>query len=159
MCGWIKKGKDNNKNIKTNTRYHRLNITGAVDVDTLDVVSHFSKKMNEETTLDFLEKLRVKFPKGKLHLVLDNAGYYNTSHIRQYAESMAIELLYLPPYSPNLNIVERLWLYFQKVTLYNRYYETFEKFEKACRDFFKNAWRHKGSLKSLLTEYFEIVCA
>ncbi len=155
MNGWIKVGVD--KNIRTNTRYHRLNINGAIDIDGLEVVTQFSARLNEESTLDFLEKLRKKCPKGRLHLVLDNAGYYTASRIKEYAEALGIELHYLPPYSPNLNLIERLWLYFQKNVLYNCYYPTFDKFEAACKGFFKAFKKHRPAVRQLMTENFEVI--
>ena len=153
--GWIKKGEE--KEIKTNTRYHRININGAVDIDNLETIVSYAKRLDEESTLDFLEKLRRKRPKGYIYLVLDNAGYYDSYRVKEYAKSMAIELLFLPPYSPNLNIIERLWKYFNKIVLYNKYFETFEAFTKACKKFFQNMKPHKVALRTLLTENFEIV--
>jgi len=153
--GWIKKGEK--KRIKTNTRYHRVNINGAIDIDTMETVVSFNAKLNKESTLDFLEQLRKKRPKGWIYLVLDNAGYYNSDDVREYATAMGIVLLFLPPYSPNLNLIERLWKYFKKIALYNRYFETFEAFTKACKDFFKNIRFHKSALTSLLAENFEVI--
>jgi len=157
MNGWIKCGVE--KQIRTNTRYHRLNINGAVDIDSLEIITQMSSTLNEESTLDFLEKLRKNRPRGTIYLVLDNAGYYNTKRVREFAKLCAIELLYLPPYSPNLNLVERVWLFFQKRVLYNNYYPTFEKFKKACTDFFskKNQLKYRGELVSLMAENFELI--
>lgn len=157
MNGWIKKGKK--KKLRTNTQFHRLNINGAVDIDSHEVITQLSQRLTEESTLDFLEKLRKKRPQGKLYLVLDNAGYYTTAKVREYAKACSIELLYLPPYSPNLNLIERVWLFFQKSVLYNIYYPTFESFKKACVDFFKkrNLRRYRDELCSVLTEKFELV--
>lgn len=157
MSGWIKKGKD--KKIYTNTRFHRLNVLGALNVKTHDLIVQSANTLNEETALDFLEKIRTNYPTGKLYLVLDNAGYFISDKFKQYAKSMAIELLYLPPYSPNLNLIERVWLYFQKNVLYNKYYPCFEKFGKACQSFFDNFGKHRDQLKSLLTENFELISA
>jgi transposase len=154
-CGWIKKGTE--KEIKTTARQKRLNINGAVNIDTMDVVATFNKQLNEESTLDFLEKLRKKESEGKIYLICDRARYYYTDKIFNYAKSMCIEIIHLPPYSPNLNVIERLWQYFQKVTLHNHYYKQFNEFKSACKSFFANAWRHKNNLRSLLTENFETI--
>ena len=154
-CGWIKKGTE--KEIKTTARQKRLNINGAVNIDTMDVVTTFNNQLNEESTLDFLEKLRKRTPQGKIYLICDRARYYYTDKVVRYAKSMCIKVVYLPPYSPNLNVIERLWQYFQKVTLHNHYYKQFDDFKNACQSFFANAWRHKNNLRTLLTENFEIV--
>lgn len=68
-----------------------------------------------------------------------------------------VELVFLPPYAPNLNLIERYWKYFKKIVLYNRYYEKFDDFKTSCELFFKNIKKHKTALRSLLTENFHIV--
>lgn len=155
MAGWIKKGKD--KKIFTNTRYHRLNLLGAINIDTFDMVSQFSNTLNEEASLDLLTKIRKKYPTQRINLVLDNAGYFTSTRFKLFAAANAIELIFLPPYSPNLNLVERVWLYFQKNILYNKYYPTFDLFKLACKSFFRNFSRHRAAMTSLLTEKFEIL--
>lgn len=116
-----------------------------------------SKLTNEEVSLDFLERIRAKYPTGRVYLVLDNAGYFTTKQFKQYAQSMAIELLYLPPYAPNLNLIERIWLFFQKNILYNKYYPDFELFKEACHSFFENFDKNRDSVRDLLVERFEII--
>ncbi len=151
--GWFKRGVD--VPLYTNTRYHRLNIQGAMDIDTHEVVSHFSPTLNEEAALDLLEKLRKKRPSGWIYCVLDNAGYYDTKRVRAYAQACAIQLVFLPPYSPNLNLIERLWKFMNKRIFYNTYYPTFEQFKQACLDFFRTLPQHKNELVSLMAENFE----
>lgn len=80
-----------------------------------------------------------------------------TLEVRKVAKEMGIELIFLPPYSPNLNLIERLWKFFRKKVLYNRYYEKFNDFKIACEDFFKNIRKYKNELQSLLTENFQIL--
>jgi transposase len=65
--------------------------------------------------------------------------------------------VFLPPYLPNLNLIERLWKYFRKRVLYNEYYETFDEFRKACKSFSRQIKRYKEDLTSLLTENFQII--
>lgn len=151
--GWFKLG--SRVPVKTGTRFGRLNINAAVDIDTLDVISVNVKQLTQDTTLDFLFKLREKRPKGWIYLVLDNAGYYNTPQIREAAKKLAIKLLYLPPYSPNLNLIERLWEYMRKHFLYNRYFETLADFKQQCLRFMRNLRFRKDELRSLLTEKFQ----
>ncbi|WP_371264225.1 transposase [Nitrosomonas sp. Nm51] len=65
-----------------------------------------------------------------------------------------------PPYAPNLNLIERYWRFFKKKILYGRYYETFALFKQACGDFFAAHECYKESLRSLLTDKFQIIdCA
>jgi transposase len=155
--GWFKKG--SKQPLRTNTQYHRLHFNGAIDIDSLDVVSHCSTTLNEESTLDILEKLRKKRPSGRLNLVLDNAGYYNTKRVKLYAKSLGITLMYLPAYSPNLNLIERLWGFMQRDILYNHYYSTFDEFKKVCMDFFRQLPKRKKELRVLMTEKFQTLPA
>jgi len=70
---------------------------------------------------------------------------------------MSIELMFLPAYAPNLNLIERYWKDFKKMILYNRYYESFTEFQRACENFFENTEKHLPSLRSLLAENFQII--
>jgi len=154
QCGWLKRG--SRFNVSTGTRYGRVNINAAINIDTHDVVSLTAKKLDENMTLDFFIKLRKAQPKGWVYLVLDNAGYYSFNDIDRIAEHMGIKLIYLPPYSPNLNPIERLWAYLKKKLLYNRYFKKFEDFEKACISFMKNLKHCKHELRTLITENFQM---
>ena len=70
-----------------------------------------------------------------------------------------IKLFFLPPYSPNLNIIERLWKIFKKKTTYNKYYEKFSVFREKCMEFFQNIEQYKTELESLMTDNFQIIQA
>ena len=97
------------------------------------------RKMNPEDSLFFMDGV-----------------HPDTFRVKDFAKACAIKLLYLPPYSPNLNIIERLWQFLKKEVLYNRYYETFDKFKKSCMKFMGNLRFHKATLRSLLTENFQL---
>ena len=152
-CGWIKRGET--KALRSNPVVKRVSINGAVNIRTLRWIVSFESRLNKETTKDFIEKLRKHQPKGKIYLICDNAGYYDSPEVVAYAASMAIEIVYLPPYSPNLNLIERGWYYFQKQVLYNRCYKTFEEMKNACWQFFRTISLHEDNLRSLLTEKFQ----
>ncbi|MCP5004387.1 MAG: IS630 family transposase, partial [Planctomycetes bacterium] len=68
-----------------------------------------------------------------------------------------IRIVFLPPYSPNLNLIERLWKYLRRIVLNNKYCETFDEFKKACKSFFRRSKRYKEDISSLLTENFQII--
>jgi transposase len=92
-----------------------------------------------------------------IFVICDNARYYRSRAVDDYLKTSPIKLVFLPPYAPNLNLIERLWKFFKKTVLYNRYYETFFQFKEACSDFFKNSSKYQPQLRSLLTENFAIV--
>jgi transposase len=91
-----------------------------------------------------------------LTVVLDNARYQRCKLVMEQAASLGIELLFLPPYSPNLNLIERLWKFVKKQCLYSKYYEKFEPFKQAISDCLAAApTKHKNELKSLLRLNFQ----
>jgi transposase len=76
--------------------------------------------------------------------------------VKAVAERLQIELLFLPPYSPNLNLIERLWKFVKKKCLYSKYYDKFDKFKAAISDCLETApERHKEELDKLLTLKFQ----
>jgi transposase len=152
--GWIKKGET--KIILTTASQPRLNINGALDIKKLDVITHFQKEMiTKETVKCFLTLIRKKRSEGKIYLVCDKARYYHNQDVQAHAKQLKITLLYLPPYSPNLNLIERVWLFFKKKVLYNRFFLSFSEFEESCRNFFRAMENHRESLRTLLTENFQ----
>ena len=148
--------------LKSNTGRQRVNISGVLDADTHEVFIREHQRLNAETTIDFFKFIERRNPQSKnIYLILDNAGYYKGEKIKEYLETSKIQILFLPPYAPNLNLIERLWKFFKKQVLYNRYYPTFREFRTACLKFFegKNLQRFRGQLRSLLAENFQVVSA
>jgi transposase len=155
--GWIKKGEDFEVLTHNSFRYS-LNINGAVDIETLDVVTRRSDRVNSSSICELLRAIRAKNPSGELiQLIMDNAAYNRSSKVKELAEELGIRLVYLPPYSPNLNPIERLWKFFKKKVLYNKYYATRTEFEGACTDFFRYIRKYRDELSTLLTDEFHVL--
>lgn len=155
--GWIKKDEDFEVLTHNSFRY-RLNINGAVDIESLDIVTRRSDRVNSVSICELLRAIRAKNPSGELiQLILDNAAYNKSSKVKELAEELGIKLVYLPPYSPNLNPIERLWKFFKKKVLYNKYYETKEQFEDACTQFFRYIRKYRDELSTLLTDEFHVL--
>jgi len=143
------------KELKSNCGRKRVNINGAVDIDTLETVTDFTKSVNSQSTIRLLKKLEAKHPDAKkIHLIVDNATYYKSKLVKEWLKTSRIKLHFLPGYSPNLNLIERLWKFFKKKILYNEYYETYEEFLAACKNFFRCRTKYRDELRSLLTENF-----
>lgn len=154
--GWIKKGEK--RMLKSNTGRQRLNINGAYNIETHKVVVRTDKSINAQSTVALLEQLLEEQPLGMIYIILDNARYYRSQLVKDFvSENKRIKLVFLPPYSPNLNIIERLWRFFKKNITYNRYYEKFSVFEKNCLAFFENIDTYKNELKNLMTDNFHIL--
>ena len=154
--GWIKKGEV--KELRSNTGRKRLNINGAINIEEMNPVVGYSKTINAQSTIALLKKIESNHPDARsIYTICDNARYYRSKKVKEFLGKSKIEIIFLPPYSPNLNLIERLWKYFRKIVLYNKYYETFDEFKKACKSFFRRSKRYKDDLSSLLTENFQII--
>jgi transposase len=156
--GWIKKGED--QEVPSNTGRRRVNINGAINIETMSATVRFDPSINAHSTVSLLRALESKHPTAQcIYVICDNAGYYRSRDVQAYLKDSKVELVFLPPYSPNLNLIERLWKYFKKQILYNRYYPTFDEFKAACVDFFRNTRKHRKQLRTLLRERFNIIAA
>ena len=154
--GWIRRGEE--KELKSNSGRERANINGVVEIDTLEMETDFTDSVNSQSTIRLFEKLQAKHPEAEvIHLVADNARYYKSNLVKEYLKKSKIKIHFLPGYSPNLNIIERLWKFFKKQILYNKYYETYEEFLSACKSFFLRRGKHLEELRSLLTENFHLI--
>jgi transposase len=89
-------------------------------------------------------------------LMIDNAKYHFSKKVEAYLENSRIRLVPLPSYSPNLNLIERLWKFFKKKVLYNRYYKDLKEFRKACIHFFRNIDDVKDEMISFIGHEFEL---
>lgn len=155
--GWILRGKKNDKYIKSNTGRSRLNLHGATTLAGKNtVVLEEEKTINALSTIRLLEELNREQKVGKVYVILDNARYYHANLVTEWLQHhLRFKLMFLPPYSPNLNIIERLWkLYHTKITN-NQYFENFKDFKKASLEFFENLKQYKPELDSLLTDNFQ----
>lgn len=147
--GWIKKGI--RKEIQTNTGRNRLNISGALDVSNMQVIVREDETLNAESTIKFLNILSEKYPRArKIHIFCDNARYYKNKAVATYLEDSKLKMHFLPPYSPNLNPIERLWKFMYEQVLYNRYYEKFQSFKEAVLGFLSSLTMKKEKIKNML---------
>lgn len=155
-CGWIKRGKSHE--VRANSGRQRVNINGAIDLERLEPVVRFDDTINAESTIALFQELeRLHLVAAWIYVICDNAGYYRAKAVQDYLKTSRIKLIFLPPYAPNLNLIERLWKFFKKKTLYNRYFASFAEFKAACEEFFANPARYHRELRALLTENFQIV--
>lgn len=156
--GWIKKGTE--QTLKTNTGRARVNINGAYDIENHKAIIRDDESINSQSTIALLDQMLKEQPLGMLYIILDNAKYYRSKLVNEFLEKhQRIQFMFLPPYSPNLNIIERLWKFFKKKTTYNKYYEKFAIFKEECLGFFKNMEQYKTELQSLMTDNFHLIQA
>jgi transposase len=154
--GWIEKGSE--YQILSNSGRTRMNIFGALNAnDVTDVITNEYKTIDYLASEDFFEKIGQKNAKAKkIKVFIDNASYFK----KMVAEGLIderIEIVWLPTYSPNLNLIERLWKFFKKKILKNNYHGLAKGFREKVREFFRNIKEYKTELESLLTCNFRLV--
>jgi transposase len=154
--GWIKRGQD--CEIRTHTGRQRLNINGAINTVSLQAIVRYDDTINAQSTIQLFQQIEAHHPTAAcIHIICDNARYYRSQLIRDYLNNSKIKLVFLPPYAPNLNLIERYWKFFKKKILYGRYYETFSLFKSTCEAFFTASDHYKAELRTLLTDNFQII--
>lgn len=157
-AGWIRKGVD--KPIETTGSRSRLNIVGAIRLGHLsDAVINRYEAVNGESIVEFLNKMRDFYrTSGTIHLVLDGAGYHRSQLVIDAAEKLNIKLHYLPPYSPNLNPIERLWKVMNKHARNSRYFATTKEFREQIDRFFTTTLPDiSESLNSTINDNFQML--
>ena len=113
----------------------RFNVLGAWNAVTRELVAVTNTTVvNTETMCELLRKIAALGLSGPITMVLDNARYQRNAVVQSLAETLGIELLFLPSYSPNLNLIERLWKFIKRRSLYGRYHPTFADFRAAIEE-------------------------
>jgi transposase len=154
VCGWIKKGL--RKEVKKTACQKRVNIIGAINIATKQLVYQEADWVNVDSLKAFAVQLCADNPTAKkIHWILDNAGYHKSKEFSEFIETTNIKIHYLPPYSPNLNPIERLWKVMREKVTYNTYYEKFSDFKKIVLDFFENIDRYRSTIESRITDNFQ----
>lgn len=135
----------------------RFNVLGALNAVTHELITVTNETyINAESVCELLRKIAALGLSVPITIVLDNARYQKCRLVMELAETLNIELLYLPPYSPNLNLIERLWKFVKKQCLYSKYYEDFKIFKSAIIDCLNKCHtKYKEDLDALLTLKFQ----
>ena len=143
--------------IKSSSGRQRLNVIGTIDAITKKILFQTNiTTVNAEVMASFLYYLKSQLPDKPISIVLDNARYQHCNFIKNLAEKFDITLLFLPPYSPNLNLIERLWKFTKKSVLSGKYYEKFDTFQVAITDCLNQANdKYDKDLQLLMTLNFQ----
>jgi transposase len=135
----------------------RFNVLGAWDAvaRTLVTVTN-TTVVNTDTMCDLLRAVAGRGLVGPVTLVLDNARYQRNDVVRGLARELGVELLFLPSYSPNLNLIERLWRFTKRNAVYGKYHPTFADFRAAVQGVLDAvSTAHAESLTALMTLRFQ----
>jgi transposase len=135
----------------------RYSVLGAWNAMTNTLVSVTTDTVvNALTMCELLRKIAALGLAGPIYIVLDNARYQHCALVKDLAQQLNIQLMFLPSYSPNLTLIERLWRFVKKQVLYGRHYATFADFRGAIDGCLaKIGTEHRGALKTLMTHKFQ----
>jgi len=154
---WSERGKP--PIILANSGRARYNVIGVYCVQTQEFLFiQTPDNVNRNTLIELLAALREHHPSpAQIYVILDNARYNHAKEVTAHCETSGVTLVFLPTYSPNLNVIERLWKFARKQVLKDHYYPTFKEFVKAIKAFFDHLDQYAQELATLLTDNFEIL--
>jgi transposase len=135
----------------------RFNVLGAWNAVTRELITITNTTVvNTDTMCELLRTVASRGLIGPVTLVLDNARYQRNAMVQALAAELGIALLFLPSYSPNLNLIERLWRFMKRKAAYGRYHPTFADFRAAIQDILDRVpTTHANKLASLMTLNFQ----
>jgi len=135
----------------------RFNVLGAWNAVTRELIAVTNTTVvNSQTMCELLRKIADLGLSGPITLVLDNARYQHNALVKALAAELGISLLFLPSYSPNLNLIERLWKFTKRRALYGRYHPTFSDFQAAIQEVLDGlTTKYAEPLTSLMTLNFQ----
>jgi len=144
--------------IKAPAGRQRFNVLGALNALTHELITVTNDTyITAESLCALLQKLAALNLTVPITVFLDNARYQKCALVQAVAAQLNIELCYLPAYSPNLNLIERVWKFVKKQCLYSKYYADFATFKAAIDTCLREMpTTHQAALDSLLTLRFQL---
>jgi transposase len=132
---WFPKGQQ--KLIPTYGQHRGAKLMGTLDYETGEIYCEEHEQYDAQVFYSFLENIVAKYPEGKTVMILDNARIHHAKLIQPFLKKHAkqLELVYLPPYSPQLNIIEGLWGWLKKSVIYNVFFNTVDEIRAAVKGF------------------------
>lgn len=134
VCGWIKKGEV--KTLPTTSAQYRMHFVGAIELKKMEVFAQEYETVDAESVIAFFKCMEAASKATTIHIICDNGRSNKNKKLQEYLKTSKIKVHYLPPYSPNLNPIERLWKVLREKKTYNKCYEKFIDFKLAIRSFF-----------------------
>lgn len=152
--GWIEKGI--RKAEKMTACQKRVNLMGAINLAQHDIEYQHVDWVNAGSINVFLQNILNVNPTARtIHIIWDNAGYHRSKEVIAFAEKNNIKIHYLPPYSPNLNPIERLWKVMHENVTYNQYYPKLKDFTEGILNFFRNIGKYRDVIRQRINDNFQ----
>lgn len=145
--------------VKTAPGRFRLNVIGAIHASSQELTALYnSTYITATTVVELLERIARKYADLPIHIVLDNARYQHCQFVKDAAKRLNINLVFLPPYSPNLNLIERLWKFVKAEVCAANYFPDAQTFQNAIVNFLNSLHSKplKNELKSRLAPNFQL---
>jgi transposase len=155
--GWVKKKKDHP--IETTSARKRMNIMGMLNLETMQFVYQDFETIDGKAAIEFLKTVEKAYPNSKrIDVIWDRAGYHTAEEVQEFLKTSRIRVHFLPPRSPNLNPIERLWKVMHEYVSNNRVYEKFKDFKANLLNFFDHTMAEIFEvLVSRITDNFQII--
>jgi transposase len=154
-CLWAKKGQ--RPSLTANSGRKRYSVLGGYAVTGEYVGVQTDGMVNAQTVICWIDCLEASFPEAEqITVYVDNARYFHARLVKAHLVGKRVRFVYLPPYSPNLNLIERMWKFCKKKVLV-KFYATYAMFTQAIDAFFQDLDQYQSELATLMTEKFEIL--
>lgn len=156
VCGWIKKGET--KTLPTTSAQYRMHFVGAIALKKMAVFVQEYETVDAESVIAFFKALEASSNAATIHIICDNGRSNKNKKLQEYLKTSKIKMCYLPPYSPNLNPIERLWKVLREWKTYNKCYEKFVDFKTEIRSFFfEDIPKIKNDLAKRINDNFQCI--
>ena len=147
--------------VRSTTGRRRLNLHGALNLETMGLTMVEGERIDASTTLRLLRRLERDHPGSRvIHVFLDNARYHHAKALKPFLErpDCRVRLHFLPPYAPHLNPIERLWGVMHRHVTHNRFHADFRQFTEAIFRFFDETLpRERERIAEFVTDSFRVI--
>ncbi len=153
---WIRTGEE--REIPSNSGRKRLNLNGAMNAQNpSEILIGESERINSQSTWELYKKIEKKeHNRVCIYVISDNARYYKNKLLQEKMQNSRIKQIFLPSYSPNLNLIERLWKFMRKKAIDTEFCKSFEEFRQRILDFFNRIDQYSSELENLMSWNFHI---
>lgn len=156
VYGWMRVGKS--KSIKTTGSRTRVNLVGSLELRAMKLLKRLFDRVNSKSIVKFFKHVKLNCPKAaRIHIILDNSSYNSSSDVIKAAKELNIQLHFLPPYSPNLNPIERVWKVANEFFRNNAFFSSGKEFREKLIHFFEVTWdKISHSLRKRINDNFQL---